>query len=68
MIYNIQNQVFQKFIEGPKQFSKANSSFQEGNAEKAAYHADLTQGREAEQSADADDIDIPYYEANERYD
>ncbi len=70
MTYNIQNQVFQKFIEGPKQLNKANSGFQKSNDEQVAYHADLTQGYGLEDDVieSVNDIDIPYYETNERYD
>ncbi len=44
MRYNIQEQFFQKWIEGPRQYAKANSSFEEDNGEKAAHHADFAQG------------------------
>ncbi|WP_262497490.1 hypothetical protein [Flavipsychrobacter stenotrophus] len=43
-----------------------NNSLQEGTAEKAAYHADLTQGYELE--SDTNGIDVSYHDANERYD
>ena len=62
----IHDLVSHTYIEGPMQSKPVNDSFQAGNDEKAAYHADLTQGYEVED--DANDIDIPYYEANERYD
>jgi hypothetical protein len=70
MTYNIQNQVSQKFIEGPKHLTKANSNFQEGNNEKAAYHADLSQGYDLQEDENETiyDTDIPFYWANERYD
>ena len=44
----------------------ADSSLTEMKTEKAIYHADLNQGYEAK--GDSNDIDIPYYETNERYD
>ncbi len=48
----IRDQVSHKFIEGPMQFPEANNSFEGGNDEKAAHHADLTQG-----------YDVPYENA-----
>ena len=62
----IHDQTSRKFIEGPIQSTPVNTIYQEGTAEKAAYHADLTQGYELE--GDANDMDIPYYDVNERYD
>ena len=62
----IRDQILHRFIEGPIQSKPVNSIYQEGTAEKAAHHADLTQGNETE--VDANDIDIPYYDANDRYD
>ena len=58
------DQVSHKFIEGSIQSEQGDNIFQEANAEKAAYHADLTQGYELED----DDKDISYYDTNERYD
>ena len=43
-----------------------NDNAQEGSAEKAAYHADLTQGYESER--DANDADESDNDPNERYD
>ena len=62
----IQDQVSHKFIEGPMKSGKMDSKFREVTADKAAYHADLSQGYELDN--DAQDADDPYYEANERYD
>ena len=60
------DQVAHKFIEGPIQSKPVESSLQEGTAEKAAYHADLTQGYDLED--DTNGIDVSYHDANERYD
>ena len=62
----IHDQASHKFIEGPIQSIPVNSIYQEGIAEKAAYQVDLTQGYEVE--GDDNDIDIPYYEVNDRFD
>ena len=62
----IQDQASHRFIEGPIPFRSMDNSFQEGTAEKAADHADLARGYEIE--PEPSDIDIPYYETNERYD
>ena len=62
----IHDHVSHKFIEGPMQSTPVNSIYQEVSAEKVAYHADLSQADEVE--GDAYDIDIPYYETNERHD
>ena len=66
MIYSIPNQVFQKFIEGPKQFNNTVS----GMDGKATAQPDLKLNVDTtdEFSGWAYDSDIPYYEANERYD
>ncbi len=65
----IQDKASHTFIEGPNQSKLASSNFQEGSADKAAYHADLTQGYELDGvNATVYDADIPYFEANERYD
>lgn len=53
-------------LEGPIQARYMTSIFQKESSEKAAYHADLTHGHEVE--VNDNDMDIPYYEANERYD
>ena len=73
MRYNIQEQVFQKKIESPKLFAAANSSFNEGSDEKAAYHADFTQGYELmpDEVGNAGNDDTGIYKAldeNQRYD
>ena len=60
------NQESNKFIEGPIQSDPVNNILQEGNAEKAAYHADLTQGYEL--NNDANEKDTQYHDTNERYD
>lgn len=60
------DQVSHKFVEGPIQSEPVNNILQEGNAEKAAYHADLTQGYEIDD--DANEKDISYHDINERYD
>lgn len=46
------------------QYEPLNSNLEEKIAEKAAYHADLTQGYELE----GDDNDISHLDPNERYD
>ncbi len=70
MTYNIQKLVFQKFIEGPKQFSGTNGIIQASGEETPKRHDDPTESYD-EQKVELEnifDIDIPYYEANERYD
>ncbi len=62
----IQDRVSHQFIEGPMQHGQIKSSFQKGTDEKTANRADINNSNEIEESAD--DIDIPYYEAYERYD
>jgi len=69
MRVTIQDKVSHQFIEGPRQ-SATNSSFQVTNDEKAAHHADLSQGY---RGLDFDnrgmfDNDRPYNDPNERYD
>ncbi len=64
MIMN-QDKVSNNFIEGRIQSTPVNSIYYEGTADKAAYHADLTQGYEEEDvNASIYDADIPFYEAN----
>ena len=62
----IQDEASHTFIEGPIQPIPVHSSYQEGFADKAPYHADLTKGYETE--GDANDLDIPYQETNDRFD
>ena len=53
MTYNIQNQVFQKFIAGPKQSTNTSSSFRKGIDEVVARYFNLTQGDAVEENGDA---------------
>jgi hypothetical protein len=66
----IQNQESHTFIEGPIQSKFVSSNSQEGSADKAAYHADLTKGYEldGDDNADIYNVEKPFSEANERYD
>jgi hypothetical protein len=64
----IQDQVSNIFIEGPIQPKPMGDSSLEGNHEKAAYHADLTQGFEVNDDPNFYDMDKPYYPMNDRYD
>lgn len=57
----IHDQVSHVFIEGPIQSKPVNCSW---NDEKSAHYAGLIQGYE---EVDATDIDIPFYQVNERY-
>ena len=70
MTYNIQVQVFQKFIQGPKQLTNTNGGYAIAIDEKAASHTELLQDYEDENDeiANAYDRDMPYYEVIERYD
>ena len=65
----VQDQVSHNFIEGPVQDKVPMGNFNEGNNEKVAHHADLSQGREEEdEHATMYNTDMPFYWANERYD
>ncbi len=77
MTLTILNQPVQKFISGPKDgpvtynagiFNADNE--ENSNDEKAAYHADLSQGYELEPSVDNNFgyIYTPFNAADERYD
>jgi len=63
MNFNPREQVARLFIEIPRQPKE------EGNAEKAAHHADLSQGQEIDDDYNATsyDRDIPYYVVGDRY-
>ena len=69
MAYNIPNLAFQKLIEKTRQFTKPNSSFQQGNYEKALRH-DLLNSYDVEGDVNAYifDADIPYYQVNQQFD
>lgn len=65
----IQDKVSHQFIEGPGQsIDKSNSRVT--NNEKAAHHADLSQGHgdQEDDNASMYDNDKPYNDPNERYD
>jgi len=63
MKFEPREQLAQLFIEAPKRSDK------EKVTEKAAYHADLSQGYDEEDvHANLYNADMPFYEANERYD
>ena len=60
----VHDQAANTFFEGPMDSETASSKLTENNAEKADYHADLTQ----EYEVLGEDIDIPAYEVDERHD
>jgi hypothetical protein len=62
----IHDQVAHKFIEGPMQSAPVNYYNQQVTGEKAANNPELTQ--ENVFQGNADDMDIPTYDVNERYD
>ena len=61
----IHDQALHMFIEGPIQSTAATSNSQQGND---VNKADLSQGYEEQADAKDYDVDIPFYEVNERYD